>query len=69
MISLTNMSRKYARRIEEVALLLKKEYGDFAHHNKKNPLDELFFILCSVKRSEKVYLEAFKSLKQNFPEI
>jgi len=53
--------------VKKVALELKKEYKDFAHHNKKNPLDELFFILCSVKRSEKVYLEAFKSLKRNFP--
>ena len=26
-----------------------------------------FFILCSVKRSEKVYLSAYKSLKLNFP--
>lgn len=61
------MSRKYSPEVEEVALVLRKEYGDFAHHNKKNPLDELFFILCSVKRSEKVYIEAFKSLKKNFP--
>ncbi len=60
-------SRKYSPKIKEVARVLRKEYGDFAHHNKKNPLDELFFILCSVKRSEKVYLEAFKSLKRNFP--
>ena len=61
------MSMKYVPRIEKVALELKREYMDFAHHNKKNPLDELFFILCSVKRSEKVYVEAFKSLKQKFP--
>lgn len=54
-------------KIKKVALALRKEYNDFAHHNKKNPLDELFFILCSVKRSEKVYIEAFKSLKQAFP--
>lgn len=64
---MTKMSKKYVPEIEKVALELKKEYKDFAHHNKKNPLDELFFILCSVKRSEKVYLEAFKSLKQEFP--
>lgn len=64
---MTNKRRKYASKIEEVAFALKKEYGDFAHLNKKNALDELFFILCSVKRSEKVYLEAFRSLKQNFP--
>jgi len=61
------MSRQLTEEIKKVALVLKKEYKDFAHHNKKNPLDELFFILCSVKRSEKVYSEAFKSLKRNFP--
>lgn len=58
---------KYIPKTKNVALELRKEYRDFAHHNKKNPLDELFFILCSVKRSEQVYLEAFKSLKRNFP--
>lgn len=61
------LSKPYAPEVGRVALKLKKEYKDFAHHNKKNPLDELFFILCSVKRSEKVYCEAFKSLKRNFP--
>lgn len=61
------MSMKHVIKIKKVAFGLKKEYKDFAHHNKKNPLDELFFILCSVKRSEKVYVEAFKSLKRNFP--
>lgn len=53
--------------VEKVALELMKEYRDFAHNNKKNPLDELFFILCSIKRSEKVYVEAYESLKRNFP--
>lgn len=57
----------YSDKFFKVALALRKEYKNFSHHNKKNPLDELFFILCSLKRSEKVYLEAFKSLKQNFP--
>jgi len=61
------MRRKYSPKIEEVACVLRKEYGDFAHRNKNKPLDELFFILCSIKRSEKVYLKAFKSLKYNFP--
>lgn len=30
-------------------------------------MDELVFILCSVKRSEKVYLNAFRTLKRVFP--
>lgn len=50
-----------------IARKLKKRYKDFSHHNRKNPLDELLLILCSVKRGEKVYLRAFKSLKQAFP--
>jgi endonuclease-3 len=50
-----------------IARELRKSYKDFGHFNRKNPLDELLLILCSVKRSEKVYLQAFKSLKQAFP--
>jgi len=53
--------------IFEIAKTLRKEYKDFSHNNKKNPLDELVFILCSVKRSEKVYLNAFRTLKRTFP--
>ncbi len=50
-----------------IARELRKRYKDFGHYNRKNPLDELLLILCSVKRGEKVYLRAFKSLKQTFP--
>ena len=50
-----------------IARDLKKKYEDFYHYNKKNPLDELLLILCSVKRGEKVYLRAYKSLKRAFP--
>ncbi len=53
--------------VKDIAIILRKEYQDFSHYNKSNPLDELLFIICSVKRSENVYLRAFKSLKQAFP--
>ena len=53
--------------IAAIARKLKSKYNNFDHHNKKNPLDELFFILCSVKRSEQVYRRAYKSLKRAFP--
>jgi len=53
--------------IVPIARALKKRYKDFGHYNRKNPLDELLLILCSVKRGEKVYLRAYKSLKQAFP--
>lgn len=61
------MKRSCAPHVHKIAEILSAKYQDFKHYNKKNPLDELFFILCSVKRSEKVYLEAFRSLKNNFP--
>ncbi len=56
-----------ATNIYEITRRLSSQYNNFSHRNKRNPLDELFFILCSIKRSEKVYFKAFKSLKQNFP--
>lgn len=63
------MKRTHAPYVYEVAEALNDTYQDFHHFNKKNPLDELLFILCSVKRSEKVYLLAFRSLKQAFPKF
>jgi endonuclease III len=62
-----NQNARYAKNVIPIARELKFKYHDFCHYNKKNPLDELLFILCSVKRSETVYLRAFKSLKQAFP--
>lgn len=53
--------------IVPISRVLRKRYKDFGHYNKKNPLDELLLILCSVKRGEKVYLRAFKSLKRAYP--
>lgn len=63
-------NKSYGRSSEKIVSIAKelnKRYRNFSHHNKKNPLEELLFILCSVKRSEKVYLRAFKSLKRAFP--
>lgn len=59
--------RSRAPHVYQIAEILSKRYHDFNHYNRKNPLDELLFILCSVKRSEIVYLRAFRSLKQAFP--
>lgn len=61
------MKRSYAPHVHQIAKILSNRYQNFNHYNKKNPLDELLFILCSVKRSERVYLWAFSSLKQAFP--
>jgi endonuclease III len=61
------MKHEYAYKVQEIAEALRKEYKDSNHHNKRNPLDELLFIICSIKRSEKVYLSSFKALKKKFP--
>ena len=61
------MKSKYAYKVAEIAKALSQEYKDFAHHNKRNPLDELIFIICSVKRREQVYLYSYKALKEKFP--
>ena len=55
------------KKLDKIAVSLKKEYGDFNHYNKKNPLDELVFIICSIKRNEKICLQMFRALKREFP--
>ena len=53
--------------VYEVVRILKRVYEDFDHYNRKNPLDELLFILCSTKTSESGYRETFRALRRRFP--
>ncbi len=52
--------------VREVASLLKERYRDFSHFNKKNPLDELLFIICSITTTEPVYRRTHRALKKRF---
>lgn len=52
--------------IYEIAEILKEEYGDFAHYNKTDPLQELIFIICSLMTTEKGYLRSYRSLTASF---
>lgn len=52
-----------------VAKKLKESYKDFSHHNRKNPLSELLFILCSTKTPEKSYLATYRALRNKFPRV
>lgn len=61
------MGNRLARNVIEIAELLKNTYGDFGHYNRKNPLDELLFIICSVRTSEKNYQNTYKLLRKEFP--
>ena len=53
--------------IHEVASILTERYNDFAHHNKKNPLEELFFILCSVRTNKVGYHATYQAFRKEFP--
>ncbi len=50
-----------------VSKLLRRRYGDFAHHNRKDPLEELLFIICSVQTQESSYRRTFRDLRRTFP--
>lgn len=60
-------SPKYPSAVWDVAAALKTCYHDFNHHNLKNPLDELLFIICSTKTGEASYRSTYRSLKETFP--
>lgn len=63
------MSKRAACYVGEVAERLKEKYHDFDHNNRKNPLDELLFIICSVKTSDKSYVSTYKELRHTFPKF
>lgn len=52
--------------VREVAKVLKSHYRDFNHYNRKDPLDEFVFIICSTKTEEGSYCNSFMALKASF---
>ncbi len=57
----------YAANARPIAHALKKRYQDFGHGNKKNPLDELVFILLSVQTPRETYQSIYCRFKAAFP--
>lgn len=53
--------------LADVARILRETYGDPHHSNKRNPLWELIFILCSVQTDEKKYMACYRALRCQFP--
>jgi Predicted EndoIII-related endonuclease len=53
--------------LNEIAEILKRKYLDFDHNNKKNPLDELLLILCSIRTKYTKYEDIYRDLKKSFP--
>jgi len=53
--------------VARVAAVLTRQYRDYAHRNRLNPLEELLFILCSIQTNEALYRESFQALRKAFP--
>lgn len=56
-----------ARQVHRVSRHLSEQYGNFAHFNRRNPLEELLFIICSIQTNEGLYRHTFSSLRAAFP--
>ncbi|MBC8877042.1 MAG: hypothetical protein H8E44_47040 [Planctomycetes bacterium] len=56
-----------APNVERIARVLHRRYRDWDHYNRKNPLEELLFILCSIQTNEELYRDTFKALTWAFP--
>ena len=52
--------------LDAIGRSLRRRYRDFDHYNKKNPLDELIFIICSVQTAEVSYRRTFRALRDEF---
>ncbi len=63
------MRRNRSSKYQVAAKILRLRYRDFDHHNKRNPLHELIFIVCSVKTQEVSYRRAYCALMDRFPTI
>ena len=63
------MASQFPPNIYEVSQILSTTYENNHHYNKKNPVNELLFILCSVKTTENLYQKTYLSLKKRFPKF
>lgn len=61
------MATRMPAHLVEVARSLRQRYGDFDHYNLADPLDELIFIICSTRTTERGYRETYRALRARFP--
>jgi endonuclease III len=54
-------------KVTTIAHSLEQEYHSPRHYNKRNPMDELLFILLSLRTAEPIYVEAYKTFKKRYP--
>lgn len=61
-------SRRYPKDVYRVDALLSGAYGDPRLGNKANPLDELIYILLSVRTQGVVFERAYRAYRRRFPQ-
>ena len=66
MKKLMNRHRGNFKNVDVVASTLSDYYSDHEHGNKKNPLSELLFIICSLQTNETLYQSTYASLRARF---
>ena len=57
----------HAPNVEKIARVLSMQYGNWGHYNRRNPLEELLFILCSIQTNEGLYRDTYSTLRRAFP--
>ena len=60
------MRRELRARIESCCRLLARRYGNPRHGNKRDPLDELVYIILSTRTGEAVFRGIYRDLKKAF---
>lgn len=53
--------------VVDICRTLEAEYGNPRHGNKRNPLDELIFVILSTRTRDNVYRESYGKLRRAFP--
>lgn len=53
--------------IRAVHRVLQRKYGDFTHFNKSDTLDNLIFVICSVRATESVYRRVYDKVRSAYP--
>lgn len=50
-----------------IATKLEEKYESYAHGNKSDPLDELVYIICSIKTGDQALQSSYSALRERFP--
>lgn len=70
-LSATTIARRSSNssgaHLARVAAALSSEYQDFRHHNRRDPLEELIFIILSARTNEGNYRRTFAAFRRAFP--